>query len=256
MGKTLMGGATHEKNIDLLTPQQKQFLGGVLGMPGMAQQAGDAYSQFLQPYSPEQYEDVFQKAVVDPTMMQYEQQVLPSIQQRFVDANAGSSSALNQALAQSATDLSTVLGSQYLDFYKQNQANQLAALSGLGGLAGQQTFQPLVSQSGGILGPLIQAGGTIGAAAMMSSKDVKENIEDFKKLGLKELLQFKVKKYDYKEEVGGQKDKIGFIAEELPEELTAMKDGILHVDLYAMMGVIVNAMQQLYEKVEQLEEDE
>lgn len=253
MGKTLMGGATHEGNIDLLTPEQQQFLGGILGGP-MSQLAGQAYQSFLQPYSAEQYEDVFNKAVVDPAMMQYEQQVLPAIQQRFVDANAGSSSALNQALAQSAGDLTTQLGSQYLNFFNQQQANQLSALGGLGGLAGQQTFQPLVSQGGGILGPLIGAAGTIGGAAMMSSEKVKENIEDFKKLGLKDLLKFKVKKYDYIEEVGGQKDKIGLIAEELPKELTAEKDGILHVDLYALMSVMINAMQELNDKIVQLED--
>ena len=218
--------------------------------------AGQAYQSFLQPYSAEQYEDVFSKAVVDPAMMQYEQQVLPAIQQRFVDANAGSSSALNQALAQSAGDLTTQLGSQYLNFFNQQQANQLSALSGLGGLSGQQTFQPLVSQSGGILGPLIGAAGQIGAGAAMaaSSEKVKENIKDFKKIGLKELREFKVKKYDYIEEVGGHKDKIGLIAEELPKELTCEKDGILHVDLYALMSVMINAMQELDEKIVQLED--
>ena len=87
---------------------------------------------------------------------------MPSIQQRFVDANAGSSSALNQALAQSAQDLGTSLGSQYMNFYNQNQANQLAALSGLGGLAGQRTFQPVISQQQGILGSLLGGLGALG----------------------------------------------------------------------------------------------
>lgn len=187
-------------------------------------------------------------------MMNYEQQVLPALQQRFVDANAGSSSALNQALAQSANDLTTGLGAQYGQFFQNQQANQLSALSGLSGLAGQQTFSPLVSQSGGILGPLIQAGGQAGAAAIMaSSEKVKENIKDFKKIGLKELKDFKVKQYDYIEAVGGQKDKIGLIAEELPDELTAEKDGILHVDLYALMSVMINAIQELNDKIVQLE---
>src|SRR6185436_5402897 len=136
-GKTFTGGSKHEKNIDLLTPDQKKFLGSVL--KDMGPQAQQAYQQFLQPYDPKQYEDVFQKSVVDPTMQVYNQQVVPGIQQRFVDANAGSSSALNQALGQSANDLGTMLGSQYLDFFKQQQANQLSALSGIGGLAGQQT---------------------------------------------------------------------------------------------------------------------
>ncbi len=163
MGKTMLGGSTLEQNVELLTPEQKQFLQSILGAPGISEQAMQAYQQQLQPYNPQQYQDIFQKAIIDPTMMQYQQQILPAIQQRFVDANSGSSSALNQALAQSANDLSTALGSQYLDFYKQKQANQLSALGGLQGLAGQQTFQPIVAQKGGILGPLLKAGGSIGA---------------------------------------------------------------------------------------------
>jgi hypothetical protein len=178
----------------------------------------------LQPTSPQQYEDVFNKAVVDPAMMQYEQKVLPSIQQKYVDANAGSSSALNQALSQSASDLTTGFGQQYGQFFQNQQANQLGALGALGGLANQQQFQPLINQSGGILGPLIGAAGQIGAGAMMSSEKVKENVKPFNKIGLKELKEFKVKQYDYIEEVGGQKDKIGLIAEELPQELTVEKD--------------------------------
>lgn len=248
-----MGGATHEKNISMLTPEQQQFLQG-LGLGGLGQQAGQAYSQFLQPYDPSAYQDVFNKAVVDPAMMNYEQQLLPALQQRFVDANAGSSSALNQALAQSANDLTVGLGAQYGQFFQNQQANQLQALQGLGALGTNQTFSPLVSQSGGILGPLIGAGGALGAGYIMSSKEVKENIKDFKKLGLKDLLKFKVKIYDYIEEVGGQKDKIGLIAEDLPKELTAQKDGILHVDLYALMSVMINAIQELNDRVVQLEE--
>jgi hypothetical protein len=220
--------------------------------------ARQAYQSFLQPQSPEQYQDVFNKSVVDPAMMQYEQRVLPSIQQRFVDANAGSSSALNQALAQSAGDLTTQLGSQYADFFNRQQANQLAAqsaaLSGLSGLAGRQTFQPMIGQSGGILGPLIGGFENIGSSYMMSSEKVKENVKPFTKIGLNQLKRFKVKQYDYIEKVGGQKNKIGLISEDLPKELTAEKDGILHVDLYALMSVMINAIQELDQKIKRLED--
>lgn len=157
MGKTLMGQTTHEGNIDLLTPEQKSFLSNVLG--GAAGQASGAYGQFLQPYSPEQYQDVFQKSVIDPSLQAYNQQVLPSIQQRFVDANAGSSSALNQALAQSAENLTTGLGAQYGNFFQNQQNRTLNALGQLGGLAGSRTFNPIVQQTPGILGPLIGAFG-------------------------------------------------------------------------------------------------
>ena len=121
----------------MLTKEQNKFLKQALGGQGKA--VSSAYKDFLKPYDPKQYQDVFQKSVVDPTMLNYNQQVLPAIQQQFADANAGSSSALNQALGASANDLGTMLGGQYMDFFKQQNANRLSAMSGMGGLAGQQT---------------------------------------------------------------------------------------------------------------------
>ena len=123
----------------------------------------------------------------------------------------------------------------------------------MGGLSGQKTFEPLVSQSGGLAGPLIGAAGQLGAGYMMSSEKVKENIKDFKKIGLKDLKKFAVKQYDYIEDVGGHKNKIGLIAENIPKELTAEKDGILHVDLYALISVVINAVQEIDEKITKLE---
>lgn len=218
----------------------------------MGPQAQQAYQQFLQPYDPQQYEDVFQKSVVDPTMQVYNQQVVPGIQQRFVDANAGSSSALNQALGQSANDLGTMLGGQYLDFFKQQQANQLSALSGIGGLAGQQTFTPLISQKQGILGPLIGAAGTVGAAALSSEK-VKENIRDYGK-GLDVIKDLEVKIYDYIESVGGAKNKVGVMAEKVPSEIQGEIEGVKAVDLYGLIGLLINSVKELNERIVQLEE--
>lgn len=219
----------------------------------MGQQGQQAYSQFLQPYNPQQYENLFQKSVVDPTMQTYNQQIIPGIQQHFVDANASSSSALNQALTQSATDLGTMLGSQQLDFFKQQQANQLSALSGLGGLAGQQTFTPLISQKQGILGPLIGAAGKIGAAAMLSSEKVKENIRDYEK-GLDVIKDLEVKIYDYIEGVGGAKNKVGIIAETVPQEIQGEIQGIKTVDLYGLVGLLINSVKEMHKRIVHLEE--
>jgi hypothetical protein len=253
MGQTLLGGATHEGNIDLLSPQQQQFLGGILGQPGIGQQAGQAYNQFLQPFDSTKYEDVFNKAVVNPSMQQFEQRVIPSIQQSFVDANAGSSSALNQALGQSAQDLTTSLGSQYLNFFNQQQANQMGALANLGGLANQQQFSPLISQGGGILGPLLGAIGNLGAGFAMSSEKIKENIRPYGK-GLAIIKNMDVKIYDYIKEMGGAKNKVGVIAEKVPNEIQAEIDGIKAVDLYGLIGLLINSVKELNEKVVHLEE--
>lgn len=227
-------------------------MSGILGSSGIRDSAKQSYKDFLQPYDPQQYQDVFQKSVVDPTMQTYNQQIVPGIQQRFVDANAGSSSALNQALGQSANDLGTMLGGQYLDFFKQQQANQLSALSGIGGLAGQQTFTPMISQKQGILGPLIGAAGTIGAAAVSSEK-VKENVRDYKK-GLDVIKNLEVKIYDYIESVGGAKDKVGVMAEKVPSEIQGEIQGIKAVDLYGLIGLLINSVKELNERIVHLEE--
>lgn len=120
----------------------------------------------MQPYDPEQMQGLFQQSFIDPAMQAYEQQVLPSIQQRFIGANAGSSSALNQALASSAADISTSIGSQAGQFYQQAQQNKLGALGQLGGLAGQRLVDPLIQKPYNIWGDLIGAGGRIGAGAL------------------------------------------------------------------------------------------
>lgn len=156
MGQTMMGS---QGQTSLLSPEQQQFLGGALG-GGIGGQAGQAYQQFLQPQSQEDMQGAFQKGVVDPMMQTYQQQTVPALQQRFVDANASSSSALNQALGQSAQDLTTSMGAQYLPFMQGQQQNTLQALSQLGGMAGQHTFQPYREQ--GILSPLLEMLGRLG----------------------------------------------------------------------------------------------
>lgn len=133
-------------------------------LQGVGPQAQQSLMGLLQGFDPQQNQDMFQQAFVDPAMMQFEQQILPAIQQRFVDAGAGSSSALNQALGQSAADLSTMLGSQMGQFTQQQQAlgqqGQLGGLGALQGAIGQQAFQPMIQQRQGLAGPLIGAAGT------------------------------------------------------------------------------------------------
>ena len=85
-------------------------------------------SQFLQPKGYEDYKSMFEEQYVKPAQQSFERFTVPSLQQRFVDADAGSSSALNQALAQSATDLSTNLGTQFGQFMQGQQQKQLGAM--------------------------------------------------------------------------------------------------------------------------------
>jgi hypothetical protein len=272
MGKssTLSGGSKHSGNVDLFTKEQKNYLSGILSK-GTTNKAKQNYQGFLESgidYDIEGMlgsgQDAFQKGVVDPMMQQYQQQVLPATQQRFVDANAGSSSALNQALATGANDLTTQMGQMYLpfmqhredmraDLYKNQELNRLNALSGLSGLAGMNSFTPMINQRQGILGPLIGAGGQLGGAAIMaSSEKVKENIRPYEK-GLEVIKNLAVKIYDYKKELGGSKNRVGVIAEQVPTEISAEIDGIKAVDMYGLIGLLINSVKELNEKIEQLQ---
>lgn len=149
----------------MLTPEQEQLFSQTLEQLGP--DFLSTFSSFLQPQGPEGYQDVFQQAYVDPAMQALQTQIAPAIQQRFADVGAGSSSALNQALAQSATDLSTSIGSQYGQFLQGQQQQQLGALGQFMPLLGQQTFSPQFQQHQGILGSLMGAGGQLGAASIM-----------------------------------------------------------------------------------------
>jgi hypothetical protein len=131
--------------------------------------ANDALLQLLQGFDQTQLMDFYQKGLVNPAIQTYQEQVLPSIQERFIDANAGSSSALNQALAKSATDLSSGLSGQLAGLLYQGQQqgaqNQLGALNQILSLLGQRTFDPIVQgPQEGILKNLLGAGAQVAGA--------------------------------------------------------------------------------------------
>jgi len=150
MGKTLLGGVSHEGNVDLLSPEQQGYLSSAMGGLGQMGQQQD----------PQQFQQMFQKSFIDPAQQAMQRQIMPGIKEQFLGEESGSS-ALNQALAQSATDLSMGLGQQYMNQYNLGQGRQMQALGGLGGLAGQKTFSPMIHEQEGVLGNIIDALGKI-----------------------------------------------------------------------------------------------
>ncbi len=91
------------------------------------------------------------------------------------------------------------------------------------------------------------------AAAAASSREIKENIVNYDK-GLEALPFIEVKNYDYKMEVPGRKEnRVGVIAEDLPEELRVDIEGLLHADVYGLVGLLINCVKQLDQKVKMLE---
>jgi len=120
-----------------------------------------------QPMDMNQFNQMFQKSFVDPAQQTMQRQVIPGIKEQFMGMDESGSSALNQALSQSATDLSTSLGGQYMNQWNQQQGQQLQALGLTGQMAGQRTFDPMIQQTQGILGPLIGMLGQLGGAGIM-----------------------------------------------------------------------------------------
>jgi len=252
MGKTMMGeDAKQVGTAQLMDPSQLQYLQQMLG--GLGSQALGAGQGLLQGYD----ENLFQQGVVDPAMKQYEQNTLPSIQQRFGDANAGSSSALNQALSSSAGDLSNTLAGQRLTMQQNASQNQLGLLQQLMQMLGQKSMDPIVQgPKEGLTKPLIQAGGQIGAAAIQgSSREYKENIIEYEG-GLDKIEKMNAKIYDYKEGFEHpdlRQGRVGFIAEDIPQEFVRNVEGQTGVDLYGVISLLVNCVKQLKHKVEELE---
>ena len=155
MGRTLLGGVSQEGQAELLTPEQQQFLSGTLGsQDGAAQQA---YGDFLKPYQPEEFESFYQQSFIDPAQKALKEQIIPGLKEQFLGLDESGSSDLNRALAQSAGDVSTALGSGILGQYNQTQQNRMGALGGLQGLLGQRSFEPIIHQQQGILPGLINA---------------------------------------------------------------------------------------------------
>ena len=228
----------------------------------MGSQAAQAYQNFLQPQNPEDYQELFQQAYVDPARMQYERSILPAIKEQFMgDGGSKASGALNQALAQSATDLGTALGSEFGNFYQQQQANQLSALSGLSGLAGQQTFQPVIQPRPGIGGSLLSGAGSILGGALagpagyaLSSRKFKKNIREYTP-GMEKLRFLEVKQYDYANSTAPiDQNRVGLLAESVPKEFTAETEKGLAVDVYGLVGLLINSVQELEMRIRELEQ--
>lgn len=133
MGQTMLGSTEFKENIDLLNPQQQQFLQQILGQAMGTGEGG--------------FQDMFQKSFVDPSIANLQRQIIPQIKENFMGLDESGSSALNRALAQSATDVSTMLGQQQMGQYNQLMQTGL----------GTKAISPLIEQKQGLLPGILNA---------------------------------------------------------------------------------------------------
>lgn len=123
--------------------------GGETGGAGSAIQAGSEYLDRLlsQDYDPTAGQEYWEQAFQKPMMQQWEQEIMPSIAEKYGGAGAISSSGFNRAMGQAGANMQTQLGGQLADvLYQGQQAHKGRQLQGAG----------LSQQLAGLLG---QAGG-------------------------------------------------------------------------------------------------
>lgn len=107
----------------------------------------------------------------------------------------------------------------------------------------------------GLLGDLIGAGGTIGAAAIMASsidfkKDIGELTGSEQAAIRKQLVNMKVYDYRYKGEPDDRKKHIGILVEESPDALVT--DDGKHISLGDAFGMMLVTIKALEKEIQEL----
>jgi len=151
----LLGG-TNSELLNLLSPEQQQFLSKLLG--SQTQNANNAFGNFFQQYSPSQYNDFYNESFVQPAQKVLAEQIIPQLKEAL-GQDQSSSGALNRALTQASSGVATGLGQNMLNQYNQSQTNRLGALNTFSGIGTARTQEPIVHQKSGILPAILSAVG-------------------------------------------------------------------------------------------------
>lgn len=257
--------------------------------PGSAQNQGMDYLKSLisqDPQAMQQFEA--------PIKREFSEQIMPQISERFAGLGALNSSAFQQSIAQAGAGLSERLAAlrgglgmqatsmlpgmsqmnqqnaqgmmqgAMFPYNMQNQQSQMALGTpgfGYANIPAQQqspnawqSAMPGIGQGAGAAATYW----AIQALSAASSEKVKENIRPYDK-GLEVIKGLEVKQYDYIEAVGGEKGRVGVIAEMVPEELTknilynGRPEGVLSVDLYGLIGLLINSVKSLDARLQKME---
>jgi hypothetical protein len=195
----LLGGAEQPgiEQVSTLTDQQQQVLsqlltgiqGGEFSQFGQSEQFGEglgALSGLLGGFDPQRTTEAFQQQVADPARQQFQEEVLPSIQERLIGAGAGRGTTAQRQFAQAGQRLEQGLSGQLAGqlqqgeqlgaqqqlqalgiapgFVSSPQQQQLQAIATALGISSFENVQQQPKQSA--LGPLLGALGTIGGAAI------------------------------------------------------------------------------------------
>jgi len=125
--------------VPTLDPQQTQLLTQLLS--GIGPQLGGAFGAIETQLDPAQQTAFFQQAVAEPSIEQFQSQVIPSILQAQASLGAKGGTSIERQLAQAGRSLETDLARQLAGFQvgqQQAGVGNIASLLGLG--LGTQPF--------------------------------------------------------------------------------------------------------------------
>jgi hypothetical protein len=137
-----MGGKKASiQQVSTITPEQQQLLQSLIGkiqgggydmqQNPLYQQSTTALQPAMQGFDLTRTTEAFQKQVADPALQQFQQNILPMIQERYISQGAGDSSSVRRQMTQAGVDLQKNLSGQLAGALQQGEQlgiqNQLAA---------------------------------------------------------------------------------------------------------------------------------
>ncbi len=122
------------KQLDLLTPQQKELMGLLTqGIKG----GGGPFKDLLGDFNPEQFE----KGVTQPALKNFQENILPTLQEKFVSGSGVRGSSFRNAQLKAGTDLQSQLSALMYQAQQQQKQNKLAGLQSALGVRGFENVQ-------------------------------------------------------------------------------------------------------------------
>lgn len=152
----LLGGQDKTKQLSLMTPEQKELMKllqqGVTGQGGPFSELGGFN------------EESFQKGVVNPALKNFQDNILPMLQEKFISGNQVGGSGMQRGFQKAGVDLQSELAKLMYQAQQDQLKNRLSAAQGI---TGQRAVENIYQQGnmGAIPAFLQGAGKGIGQAA-------------------------------------------------------------------------------------------
>jgi len=143
----LFGKKGKTKRLETLTPEQKELISLINeGLTSGEGPFGSLFGEFDQ--------ESFQQGVANPAIKQFQEDILPQIQEKFIAGNQALGSGMRRGQLKAAGDLQDKLAQLLYNAQQQHQQNRLAGLQTALGVKGfENLYKP---GSGGALPSLFE----------------------------------------------------------------------------------------------------